>query len=124
MNETILNLSNYSYINPPVPIVLSFNDVLNSFSNTFIFRMELITFAFFGVMLYLQYYTKQLEKIHRRNKKWSEHVEQVLNIEPILMPNLEFSGRDKTLILLSDILFLPVVAFVLIFVGYETGWWI
>lgn len=117
-NSTLYNPSMNPLLYPDSPqITLTFNDVLGTFSDTFIFRMELLTFAFFGLVLYLQYYTKQLEKA----KRWRSYVTKKLNIEPILQGDFK---REDTLIFISDVLFLPVVAFVLIFIGYETGWWI
>lgn len=83
------------------PMVLNYTDVVSQFGDMFILRMELGTVAFLGVMLYLQYYTKSLVKAHK---------------------DTEMSRNDKTLCFISDVLFLPAVAFVLSFVGYETGW--
>ena len=112
MNDSNL-LINYSLPSDPMSThsyILTFNDVLKTFSKTFVFRAELLAVMFFGVMLFLQWYTKGIERDYRKAKKAN--------------PGFDMPNREKYLIMISDIFFLPSAAFVLIFIGYESGWWI
>jgi len=112
MNQTInlTNLSMYGQQYGQPVQQLTFETVLDSFSSTFVFRMELLALAFFAVEIFLQWYTKQLEIEYRQLKKEdSEYTRPV---------------RDRYLIFVADVFFIPAVAFIIIFIGYESGWYI
>ena len=106
------------FIGGAEPRIITFNDILSDLQDQFIFKMLITSLMFLLVMLYLQYYCKNIE----RNKRWSKHV-ALCNVEPILGAG-SITRRDYYLSLISDAFFIPALIFPLIFLGHYTGWFI
>lgn len=123
-----LNVSDMVFQNNPgyVGHTLSFNDVLSKFSDDFIFRLEVVAVMFLILSLFMTWYTKQIEIEYKIRKNWYNYVVEKTGTAPILNnePDLSMSIRDSYLCIISDICFIPSLAFPLIFLGYETGWYI
>ena len=79
------------------PRVITFSDIMTDLGEQMIFKITLVSFMFFFVMLYLQYYCKHMEI--RTN-------------------------RDKYLKWIADIFFIPSAVFPIILIGHYTGWYI
>lgn len=110
--------SSYDYI--PV----SFNDILVNFNHQFLTKIELVLGMFAIMMIYLNYYTKKLEDEQYTNKKWREHLAKSVNIYPIIESDDKISFKDEWLIRLTYWFSIAAFAFPIIFIGYETGWYI
>ena len=117
----IVNISDIP--NPVItPMQLTYNQVLSTFSDEFLFKVKLVLFAFLSVMIFLQWYCKQIEIKQKINEKWKNHIYKDLNVVPIIETDSEMSEANKKLCFVSDVMFIPSVVFPLIFFGQYTGW--
>lgn len=109
-NETLVNeIQGFNTLNPEAYTQLTSNDLLDQFSDQFLFKTGLMALSFVIVMSYLQYYSIQIEKAH-------------VKLEKAAGEKIEMPRKDRYLCLISDIFFLASVGYSLIFIGFYTGW--
>ena len=114
MSETVINLTDgqlkdlEGLYTPTGHEVLTMADMLDQLSAQFLFKTGLMAVCFFLVMAYLQVYTTSIQKEAKRDENGNR-----------LMKN-----RDRILCFMADVFFLASFCYLLVFVGYYTGWFV
>lgn len=103
-----MNLSDVNFQQPGHQHVYTYSEVLDQFSDQFLFRTALMTAAFLITMVYLQFYTTSIQKEHKGREREAGY-------------KLKMKNRDVILILISDVFFLASVAYGILFAAYYLG---
>lgn len=106
--EGQLNISNVAF-EPMGQHIYTYAEVLDQFSQQFLFKTGLMAASFLIVMAYLQYYTISIQKEHKGREKEAGR-------------KLNMKRRDQILIFISDVFFLASVAYTIIYASYYLGW--